>query len=512
MRGFIKDMTITIIVAAIIVIFGTVLLIVAQDNVSIKNKELATDTYILEYDSTWKLRSNDDDSVRLKHKNGSIIDISIDNLPETYKYSNLSSTIDNVLYSIEKENKGLKLLKKEIVKINKSDSYKVLYEKGDNESLVTIMKKGDKLIIFELTADTKYIDILSDSYNEIVKGFRLNHENIDLSGELDINKSKIKWSKNKKISNNLKDKYVYEISDLNYKVSYRVPEKFILQDLNTLSNRYIYSYDESKVTITTSIKESNIYEYLNKNKDNYTIYYNYKDLNNNKDYQEDINKLKEDTYIYKNTYTKNKTVYENSEIVYILDYNHIFIIKISTINAYIPEELIESFELISTKNIPNNINRIVKDNKLILSLKYFKDSKKSKINEIDIKLPNSYKELDKNNNMYNIRYAYKNDYNVKYYLTKDIGQNNEIITSNYEVYDKSNLSYVDEIVLNTRQYYLYNGIYYDKLNMINTKILYTKIDDNYLVIEISSTNEIKENILEEVTDIEENMKVYEGEI
>ena len=211
MRGFIKDMTITIIVAAIIVIFGTVLLIVAQDNVSIKNKELVTNTYILEYDSTWKLRSNDDDSVRLKHKNGSIIDISIDNLPETYKYSNLSSTIDNVLYSIEKENKGLKLLKKEIVKINKSDSYKVLYEKGDNESLVTIMKKGDKLIIFELTADTKYIDILSDSYNEIVKGFRLNHENIDLSGELDINKSKIKWSKNKKISNNLKDKYVYEI-------------------------------------------------------------------------------------------------------------------------------------------------------------------------------------------------------------------------------------------------------------------------------------------------------------
>ena len=74
------------------------------------------------------------------------------------------------------------------------------------------------------------------------------------------------------------------------------------------------------------------------------------------------------------------------------------------------------------------------------------------------------------------------------------------------------MSYVDEIVLNTRQYYLYNGIYYDKLNMINTKILYTKIDDNYLVIEISSTNEIKENILEEVTDIEENMKVYEGEI
>ena len=289
MKSFIKDMMITLVVAAIIVVFGIILILVVQDNTSIKNKELVTDKYILKYDSTWKLRSNDDYSIRLKHKNGSIIDISIEELPETYKYSNLSSTIDNVLYSIEKENKELKLLKKEIVKINKSDSYKVLYEKGDNESLITIMKKGDKLILFELTADDKYIDILLDSYNEIVREFKLNHEDIDLSGEIDINKSRIKWKKNKQISSNLKNKNIYEIADLNYKVSYKLPEKFVLQELNTLSNRYIFSYDESKVTITTSIKETNIYEYLNKNKDKFTIYYNYKDLNNSKDYIEDIN-------------------------------------------------------------------------------------------------------------------------------------------------------------------------------------------------------------------------------
>ena len=512
MKSFIKDMMITLVVAAIIVVFGIILILVVQDNTSIKNKELVTDKYILKYDSTWKLRSNDDYSIRLKHKNGSIIDISIEELPETYKYSNLSSTIDNVLYSIEKENKELKLLKKEIVKINKSDSYKVLYEKGDNESLITIMKKGDKLILFELTADDKYIDILLDSYNEIVREFKLNHEDIDLSGEIDINKSRIKWKKNKQISSNLKNKNIYEIADLNYKVSYKLPEKFVLQELNTLSNRYIFSYDESKVTITTSIKETNIYEYLNKNKDKFTIYYNYKDLNNNKDYQEDINILKDDTYIYKNSYTKKNKVYENSELIYILDYNHIFIIKISTINGYIPEELIESFELISTKNYANNINRVVIDKKLILSLKYFTDSKKTNINEIDIKLPTSYKELDKNNNMYSIRYAYKNGYDVKYYMTKDIDKNNAIITSNYEVYDNSKLSNVDEIVLNNRQYYLYNGVYYDKLNMINTKVLYTKIDDNYLVIEISSMNVIEQKILEEVTNIEENMKNYEGEL
>ena len=39
-----------------------------------------------------------------------------------------------------------------------------------------------------------------------------------------------------------------------------------------------------------------------------------------------------------------------------------------------------------------------------------------------------------------------------------------------------------------------------------------KIDDNYLVIEISSMNVIEQKILEEVTNIEENMKNYEGEL
>ena len=149
---------------------------------------------------------------------------------------------------------------------------------------------------------------------------------------------------------------------------------------------------------------------------------------------------------------------------------------------------------------------------MILRLKYFADSKKSNINEIDIKLPTSYKELDKKNNMYSVRYAYKNGYDVKYYLTKDIEKNNAIISSNYEVYENNELSYVDEIVLSNRQYYLYNGIYYDKMNMINTKVLYTKIDDNYLVIEISSMNVIEQKILEEITNIEENMKNYEGEL
>ena len=180
MRGFIKDMTITIIVAAIIVIFGTVLLIVAQDNVSIKNKELVTDTYILEYDSTWKLRSNDDDSVRLKHKNGSIIDISIDNLPETYKYSNLSSTIDNVLYSIEKENKELseyrKLyedLKQEFDDLKRIIDEKIAIEKKENER--TIIREKASELVYEKLADEQSKKVFENTQGEHRKRLNKNH-------------------------------------------------------------------------------------------------------------------------------------------------------------------------------------------------------------------------------------------------------------------------------------------------------------------------------------------------
>ena len=38
MKNFVKDMMITIVVAAIIVVFGMILILVVQDNKSIKNK------------------------------------------------------------------------------------------------------------------------------------------------------------------------------------------------------------------------------------------------------------------------------------------------------------------------------------------------------------------------------------------------------------------------------------------------------------------------------------------
>ena len=152
----------------------------------------------------------------------------------------------------------------------------------------------------------------------------------------------------------------------------------------------------------------------------------------------------------------------------------------------------------------SNINRKVEDNKLVSTIKYSTDSNKDNYKKIDIKLPLDYKELDKGNNMYMMKYFTNNKYNLKYYLSRDIDTNNNLIKSNYRVYSKygkNNINKNSVKKLNNRNYYLYSGYYYDKIELINTKILYTKIDDYYLTIEIESRNSINDNLLKDVTDI-----------
>ena len=106
--------------------------------------------------------------------------------------------------------------------------------------------------------------------------------------------------------------------------------------------------------------------------------------------------------------------------------------------------------------------------------------------------------------MYMMKYFTNNKYNLKYYLSRDIDTNNNLIKSNYRVYSKygkNNINKNSVKKLNNRNYYLYSGYYYDKIELINTKILYTKIDDYYLTIEIESRNSINDNLLKDVTDI-----------
>lgn len=506
MRSLLRHSMTFIITCSIVVFIGLIVLVLIDHNSTIKLKTLNTDNYVLNYDSTWSIYSKGKDYVTLKHKSSSsLIDINISELNNEYKYLNLSQSINNILYSIEQNNSTLKLVSTEQININNTDSYKALYNNGDKETLLTFIKESNKMIMFDLTADSKYFDLLIDSYNEIVKGFSLNHKKIDLSSKINISNNKIKWKSNNEIDKLIKDNYNFEINDLNYYVSYSIPKIFKLEELNTINNRFSYRTEDYMINIKTYNRESNIYEYLNNSKDKYTIYYEYDYLNDEDNYKEYISKIDDNFYIYKNTYKKDKKPYENVKLIYSLDNNHLFIIELSSSKCYISEKLISSIKLNSYNKYSSNITRKVEDNKLITTIKYFIDSNKDKYNRIDIKLPLSFKELDKGNNKYMMKYFTNNTVNLKYYLTRDISINNNLIKSNYSVYSKYgkyNINKNSVKKLHNRDYYLYDGYYYDKINMIRSKILYTMIDDYYLVIEIESRNNINDSIINDVTEID----------
>ena len=291
---------------------------------------------------------------------------------------------------------------------------------------------------------------------------------------------------------------------MNYTVTYKIPSIFIINELNTTNSHYTYRYNNSKIELKSNIKNINIYEYLNTDNSKNTIYYNYRYLKDRKNYKEYLSN-KDNTYIYKNSYENN----ENAEMIYPLDKNHIFIVTISTMNATIPIELVNNIKLINYKEYSSNINKIIKNNKLVSYLKIL-SADKEKVNQIKIVLPTTYKEIDKGNNMYRIRYFKNKTINLKYDIINNVDSSIKNIKSNYNVYSKYGKTYLNK-KSKYKDYILYEGSYTTKNNKIYTNILYRQIDKLYIKIEIENIDRINNNLLEEVTNISNEIKDYKGE-
>ena len=509
MKDFIKDSSIFIVSTIILIFISTIILLITTEFSLIKDKKLVTDNYTLSYDSTWSIRSKKKNQVVLKHKKGPVLRIVITDISEDYKYDNLSSSIDNILYNIEKENSNITLMNKESTRINNNDSYKVLYknEKHSKATLLTIIKESNKLIICDFSSKEKYFDLLLDSQNDIISSLELNHPKLNLKETLNINTTNIKWINNPNLAKKITSSQEDTISNMNYQVKYKIPSIFILNELNTTNSHYTYRYDNSKIELKTNIKNINLFEYLNTDNSKNTLYYNYRYLKDKKNYKEFLSN-KDNTYIYKNSYT-DKYEYENVEIIYPLDNNHIFIITINIMNGTVPIELINNIKLIDYNKYSSNINKIIKDNNLISYLKILSNDKEN-ISQIKIVLPTSYNEIDKSNNMYRIRYFKKKTINLKYDIINNIDNSIESIKSNYNVYSNYGKTSLKKIN-NYNEYILYEGYYHNKDNKIYTNILFKKIDNFYVKIEVEDTKSIDKELLKEITNISNEIKKYKGE-
>lgn len=520
----------TICIFSIIILLGLGYIFFTDNS---NEKEYKNTTYSVKYNSIWKVNSSSDKKISLTHKRDSTLNIEIMDISDDYEYKSLDNIKDDILYSIEKQNKKYKLIASEKSSVTKNnyEGYKVLYENEDNQVLVVIAKKSNQIIIFTYEATSDYFDILLDSVNSIIYNFKIMEKEYSLSYKLSLDLSNIKWKENDDIK--LKKNKAYEAADYNYLVKYSIPSNFIINDFDSTGQIFKYQdLSSGNISISTSIQNINIYEYLdkeNKNKGlNLAVDYIKKNKDTYKNIEENLNKLesKYDSYVYKiaytqkNEYTKKTYNYEEVYLIYSLDKNHIFIIKIDSTNSAIPKELIDNINIDSTLKYANYINKNIVNGYLENHFKKKIDDKR--YYDITLHAPTTYEELDKGYNIYAYKFFGFNcdddtsvcEYNIDYELTKSSMEIKlKYISSDYEITDNN---YIGKVTLNDKEFDCYEVNYDKKIpelnyenHSFNEKILFYKLEDNnYFIIKINrKDNKVDQERLKETTKFDIN--IYE---
>ena len=549
-----KKYKIAIIIALAIVLVGIVCLILF--NVLKSNSKLiALDekNYSLKYDNSWKIKEKKDNYVSLNHKSSkSLLKIEVIDLDKEYKYSNIEDLIDEIIYNIGEQNKTYNLITKQKDNFTKYEfkGYKLLYETETEQVMIMTFKKSEKLVVAIYEAQNTYFDILLDSVQNIVYNFNTTDENFELKNSIKTDTSNISFSESEDLDKLLTDSKEYEIGSNNYKVIYEIPSIFELNSFDTTSNYfYVNDYEKVQMTISANIYNKNVYEYLDKDNTS-NVYKNYKLYREDKDifdFEEQLSELDSnysDSYIYKNSYKTLDTKYndkleavsykrtdENVELIYSLNKNHILIITIRSTGSPITEKLLDSIKIKSIINYSSYTKNKIENGYIIAELQKYIGYEKNKVNNIIIKLPENYKEIDKTNNLYNERYFGLNydegkdlyDYIIHYELsvTNDIEKNVEILNLKFQkAYGECNYyQKIRSVTINEKKFIEYVGGYTDlggipftNINRykyyVNHKALFYKLsDESYLIIEIQGNGkEISDDIIKQATNFETKEK------
>ena len=544
LKKFYKKNKLIVNTAATVFIVGAVILttflVIANNN---KLKEYSTDTYTIKYDKSWKIKDKTQNTVELKHKSKSKINIEIVTLKEENKYLESEDLIEELLYSVGIENKEYKLLQKQESNITKYNynGYKILYETEDNQVLVVLAKKADKVLLFTYEAKNDYFDIVYDSVQNILYNFKIEDKTYEISKSVDIKTEEIKWSENEKLLKKVKKNKDYVIANNNYEIVVSAPSNFKIKTFESTYGTYEFSgLDKGSINMDISIYNRNLYQYLETDETLGTLYYEYsyqRKTDSYKKFKETLSTYdsKYKSYIYKASYeykllNKNQK-HENVILVYEINKNHIVVIKIESVDNKISKQLIDKIKIKKATNYSRYISNEIEDEKKVAVLKRFSDYKRTKYDEIKIKLPVSYEELDYESNIYQeryygINYDKKNDiyqYNVNYSLTGNTITPDRVISniwiSTQGAYQP--LVYEKTVTYNEKEYDVYFGGYTNNgagfgqptsttSHYVNKKVLIHKLKTGgCLVIEVDGNNiEISEQLLNDLTNIDIMNKEY----
>lgn len=536
----------SIYIALSIIVVGIISVISLNISLS-KNKIKTYDnkTYSLKYDKSWSLIAKENGKIVLKHGKEAKLNIEIISLKDETTYLSIDDLIDETVYNIEKQNKSYKLISKKETVVSKDEfkGYKLLYENEDHQVQTTLYKKSDKLIVFNYEADSNYFDILLDSVKNIIYNFNTKEREYVLSNKISVDTNAITYSEDKDLDELLDKNSSYEIADNNYYIKYSVPSNFEQSEFNSTNNMFHFNDISNKdLTISVSIYRQNIFQYLSKD-DTVNVFYGYKMYQSGKDYsnfKETITKVDDaDIYVYKNSYYYNKMISydkdfnkveskrsdENVQLIYALNKNHILVIKIEARGTAITKKLVDAIKIEETKNYSSYVTSEDENGFLTANLKRYSTYDKKSIDEITIRIPNEYKESDRNNNVFSNRYFglnyneenYIYDYEIRYELTSnfaDITSKIDAINSSFsKAYGEYNyLTYSSDLTVNAKKFSVYTGGYtqlggimFTNVNRFkfytNKKVLlYELTNGGYLLIDISGNGkDITDDILTDAT-------------
>lgn len=481
------------------------------------------DTYSTKYDRNWNLKVNSDTQLGFEHSSGGTLDIFVNQLGESNTFDSIDELANKAFYEIESKNKNLlKVSSKNntATKLNLK-SIQNIYTFENNDSVITVFKYEDKIVIVNYTAPKNVSDILLSSESDIMNNFELITKVASSDKVDDITTTGINFKSDKVDYSKAVE---YEIFNEKYNVKYSIPEQFTTRAYDTTTGYYASKDTKNPITIATKVIYGNLYEYITR--DNYSIKSTIdgiKKSSYNKDVKIENRKESKnglDGYVYKISYKTTvlttTTSHQTVTMAYSLDNIKTFVIEINSSNYDIPENMINKIAINSRLKYGSNIVRDVDGDGMITGkLRTMLAGNSPGYNEISYSFPQKYTEIDYKQNQYVSRYfglgydesSDKYKYNIMISIDKSgsIDKLLKLYTSSRssEFSTEFALQKQPDFTINSKAFHQYSTKNVKKSNneTIYDKLAVTELENGeFYTVQIHSDNaSINEEIIKDFT-------------
>lgn len=513
----------TVVIFALVIVAGILLFMAFGANTRVIN----TDSYRLEIDNSWHLDASSSSEFRITHPTGGVITAKIKRLDNGDLLKNNKEVADELFFSIERQNEDYIKISSQSTNIgtNKLEAIENMYESADSNSIVTIFKFDNNVVIFDYTANKAFFDILLNSVDIIKDSLLMKSETAQLTNNLDtIKTTGIKYNNNNKSY----DKTInYELYHEQYHVNYTIPEQFKVSTYDSTAGYFNYNNSSTRINVYTKIIYSNIYNYITDDK--YSIKDEeraIRDSRYNSSVIVDNDRINDEIatgFIYRISYKSSLSKSENNQkifIIYGLDNIKTFIIEIDSSGDELPKNLVDNIRLIKFEKYGYNIDKTIVDGMYTgtLNISLPNSLSEKKYYEIKYKVPSKYSEIDRGQNMYQTRYfglyhnsnddSYKYNISVNLYNFVDINKCLDLYKAGREY------NFTNGFLLNKKSDININGNKFEHYSSQNTSkstkalvfddiFLYELENGGYYTVQIYSDNaNINQEIINDFAQLE----------